>query len=202
MKKGNKKAKLNIADWISIYRIIAAPLLLTLLFADERFLFGIFLFISFFSDSLDGFVARRLNIVTVRGARLDSIGDAITTIIGVFGVVHFETEFVLDHLIVVIIIMTLYFLQILIAVIRYGKPSSFHTYLAKAAAIAVGIFMLWLFLVDVNIWLFYLAVILGAIETIEEMILTFVLKEWKADVKGLYWVLKDKSSNKKSPTKS
>jgi hypothetical protein len=40
--------------------------------------------------------------------------------------------------------------------------------------------------------LFYAAAIVSAIDLVEEMILVYLLKDWKTDVKGLYWVLKEK----------
>lgn len=185
-------SKLNIADWISLYRVFVSPALVLLMLLDLKLIFGISLFISFFSDTLDGYIARRLDIVTERGARLDSIGDAITLVVGVVGIVYFESAFIMDNIIAVAIVLALYVIQILIAVIRYGKPSSFHTYLAKIAAFAVGFFMLGVFVFGAIPWLFYLAVVLGILETIEEIILSFVLRNWHTNVKGLYWVLKDK----------
>jgi len=41
--------------------------------------------------------------------------------------------------------------------------------------------------------LFYVAALITFLDLAEEIILVFVLKEWKTDVKGLYYVLKDKS---------
>ena len=182
--------KLSIPDWLSIYRILSAPLLITLLVLEERIVFGVFLVISFITDCLDGFLARRMKIISERGAQLDSIGDAITFIVALSGVVKFEFFFVQKHITLITIAFGLYILQLLMAYWRYGMPSSFHTYLAKLAAISQGTFLCWIFFLDIEYWLFYLALILSMLETIEEIILIILLPKWKSNVKGLFWVLK------------
>ena len=50
----------NIADWFSFYRIVAIPLLLALLLSGNRELFTWFLLVSYSTDAIDGFLARRL----------------------------------------------------------------------------------------------------------------------------------------------
>lgn len=185
----NPKNKLSLPDWLSVYRIISSPFLILLIFFDFRILFGVFLLVSFLTDALDGYLARRMNIVTQRGAQLDSIGDIITFTVGLVGIVKFEMAFVLEQVWLIILTFGLYMLQLLMAYLRYGMPSSFHTYLAKLSAIIQATFMIWLFFIGVDIWLFYVAVALSIIETVEEIILILMLPEWKANVKGLFWVL-------------
>ncbi len=184
--------KLSPPDWLSLYRILSAPLLITLLFLNQRIGFAAFLLVSFSTDALDGFLARRLNIVSQRGAQLDSIGDAITFMVGLGGIMKFETDFFLHHLNLIVFTFGLYLVQLFIAYWRYGMPSSFHTYLAKISAIFQAVFMLWLFFVGVEIWLFYIAVAFSIIETVEEILLILLFPRWKADVKGLFWILNTK----------
>ena len=72
--------------------------------------------------------------------------------------------------------------------------TNFHTYLAKTAALLQGIFLIITFFTDQpNLILFYAAAIVTMLELIEEIILVGLLKHWKANVKGIYWVLKEKS---------
>ena len=72
----------NIADWFSFYRIFAAPFLLLLIWFDVQLLFTWFLLISYLTDAIDGYLARKLKITSARGSQLDSIGDQITLVIG------------------------------------------------------------------------------------------------------------------------
>ena len=58
----------------------------------------------------------------------------------------FKKEFLHQHLTEFVILFSLFLIQILLAFIRYGKMSGFHTYAAKLAALLQGLFMTLLFL--------------------------------------------------------
>lgn len=182
----------NIADWFSFYRIAAAPLLIFLLWINERELFTWFLLISYSTDMIDGFLARKLKITSPRGSQLDSMGDQITFIIGLIGLFVFEREFINENYILIIIAFVPYIIQMLIAFKKYGKATSFHTYLAKLSAFTQAVFILSSLFFGPNIGLFYFMIGLGFLETFEEIVLIFMYKNWVSDVKGIYWALKDK----------
>src|SRR5690606_41955391 len=82
----------NIADWFSFYRILAVPLLVFLIALDQRFIFTWFLLISYLTDAIDGYLARKLKITSVRGSQLDPLGDQFTLITGLIGLFYFETH--------------------------------------------------------------------------------------------------------------
>jgi len=182
----------NTADWFSFYRIAAAPLLLLLLYFEKRELFSWFLLISYSTDAIDGFLARKFNMTSPRGAQLDSFGDQITFIIGLLGLFVFEYDFLRKNYILVLIALIPYVIQMLLAFGKYGKATSFHTYFAKLSAVIQSVFILSSLFFHPSYPLFYLMIILGLIETIEEITLIFMYKVWVADVKGIYWALKDK----------
>ncbi|REE81617.1 CDP-diacylglycerol--glycerol-3-phosphate 3-phosphatidyltransferase [Lutibacter oceani] len=182
----------NIADWISFYRIAAAPILLLLLFLNERNIFTWFLLISYCTDAIDGFVARKLKITSARGSQLDSFGDQITFILGLIAILIFEFNFIKENYILIIVSFSPYIIQMIIAFIKYGKATAFHTYLAKLSAIVQSIFILWLLFFEPIYWLFYVMIVLGILETIEEVTLIFMYDNWVSGVKGIYWAFKDK----------
>ena len=121
----------NIADWFSFYRIFAAPFLLVLIWLDLQLIFTWLLLISYCTDAIDGFLARKLKITSPRGSQLDSFGDQITFIIGLIGLFYFETDFIKTNLLIILVAFVPYIIQMLIAYIKYGKATAFHTYLAK-----------------------------------------------------------------------
>ena len=182
----------NVADWFSFYRIFAAPFLLFLIWLDARDIFTWMLLISYSTDMIDGFLARKLKITSARGSQLDSFGDQITLIIGVIGLFFFENDFMKENLLLIVIALVPYGIQMLIAFKKYGKATAFHTYLAKLSAIVQGVFILWLLFFGPVYWLFYVMIVLGVLETIEEISLIFMYDEWVDDVKGVYWALRDK----------
>lgn len=187
----------NIADWFSFYRIFAVPFLLLLIWLDNRTLFSWLLLISFATDAIDGYLARKLEITSPRGSQLDSMGDQLTLIVGVVGLYFFERPFLLDHLLLIGVAFIPYFVQMLVAYAKYGKATAFHTYLAKVSAVLQGVFVLWaLFLSPIH-GLFYVMIAFSLLETFEEITLIFMYDVWASDVKGIYWALRDKRRLKK-----
>ena len=67
----------NIADWISFYRIMAVPVLIYFIGRGEREIFTWLLGVSYATDAIDGFIARKLKISSARGSQLDSYGDQV-----------------------------------------------------------------------------------------------------------------------------
>ena len=185
----------NIADWFSFYRIAAAPFLLILLWLDNRELFTWLLLISYCTDMIDGFLARKLKIASARGSQLDSLGDQLTFLIGLAGLLSFEFNFIKENYLIILIALIPYVIQILIAYKKYGKATAFHTYLAKLSAFIQGVFILWALFFSPVYWLFYFMIVLGLLETLEEITLIFMHKNWVSDVKGIYWALHKKRNN-------
>ncbi len=181
----------NIADWFSFYRIVAVPILLVWLWLEEREIFTWFLLVSYSTDAIDGFLARKLKISSARGSQLDSMGDQITLAVGLIGLWVFENQFIRDNLLLIAIAFVPYFIQMMIAFKKYGKATAFHTYLAKTSALIQGVFILWTLFFGPIHWLFYIMIVIGVLETIEEITLIFMYDVWVEDVKGLYWALKD-----------
>lgn len=189
---------LNIADWLSMYRIIALPLLLSLILLGDRTLFSWFLLLSYATDVIDGWLARYLKISTTRGSQLDSLGDQITLAIALIGLLVFESAFIRANLTLILIAFVPYLFQMVLAFIKYGKATAFHTYLAKLSAITQGVFILWLLFFGPVYWLFYVMIVLSIVETLEEISLIFLYDRWVANVKGLYWGLHDPRRSKES----
>jgi CDP-diacylglycerol--glycerol-3-phosphate 3-phosphatidyltransferase len=71
--------------------------------------------------------------------------------------------------------------------------TTFHTCLAKSAAFMQGVFLILVFFTTEPVMLlFYAAAVITMLQLIEEIILVSLLTEWKANVKGLYWLIKKK----------
>ena len=188
----------NIADWFSFYRVAAAPFLLLVLWLGSREIFAWLLLVSYCTDAIDGYLARRLKITSARGSQLDSFGDQITFVVGIIGILIYEYEFVRTHSVLIIVGLTPYIIQMIIAFLKYGKATAFHTYLAKLSAIIQSIFILWLLFFSPIYWLFYVMIALGLLETIEEIALIFMYDNWVEGVKGIYWANRDRRRLKKA----
>ncbi len=184
--------KFNIADWFSFYRIMAVPILLFFIWIGDQQVFAWLLGLSYATDAIDGFIARKLKITSARGSQLDSYGDQMTLVVALIGLVVFETTFMRENFLLLIIAFIPYLLQMIIAFRKYGKATAFHTYLAKLSAIVQAVFILWILFFGPVYWLFYAMIAIGILETAEEIALIFMYDKWVAGVKGIYWALRDK----------
>ncbi|HET9277616.1 MAG TPA: CDP-alcohol phosphatidyltransferase family protein [Flavitalea sp.] len=197
MKETTHKQAWYVINGITLYRIVAAPILLILVFTGQFDIFKWLLGTSFFTDLIDGFLARRYKVASVLGTRLDSIGDDLTVLVGVIALFVTKMEFIKEQKFIFIFLLLLFLAQITYAFIRYRKMTNFHTWLAKTAAALQGIFLLLVFFTDEpNLVLFYTAAIITILELIEEIILVKLLPNWETNVKGIYWVLKKKKRTK------
>ena len=193
MKKDTHKQAWYVINGITLYRVIAAPFLLALLFTKQYDLFKWLLGVSFFTDLIDGYLARKFKVTSILGTKLDSIGDDLTVLAGLIALFVLKLEFIKQHIIIFIILLVLFLVQITHGFIRYKKMTNFHTYLAKTAALLQGIFLILVFFTEEPILiLFYVATIITMLELAEEIILVRMLPQWKANVKGVYWALKNK----------
>ncbi len=193
MKTDTHKQVWYVINGITLYRVIAAPVLLVLLFTKQHEIFKWLLGVSFFTDMIDGYLARKFKVTSILGTKLDSIGDDLTVLVGLIALFVLKLEFIKQHIIILIILLALFLVQTTYAFIRYRKMTNFHTYLAKTAALLQGVFLILVFFTEEpSLILFYAATIVTMLELTEEIILVNSLPQWKANVKGIYWVLKNK----------
>ena len=193
MKTDTHKQVWYVINGITLYRVIAAPFLLVLLFTKHYEIFKWLLGVSFFTDMIDGYLARKFKVTSILGTKLDSIGDDLTVLVGLIALFVLKLEFIKQHIIILIILLALFLVQTTYAFIRYRKMTNFHTYLAKTAALLQGVFLILVFFTEEpSLILFYAATIVTMLELTEEIIIVNSLPQWKANVKGIYWVLKNK----------
>lgn len=186
---------MNLPNIISTFRIVAAPVMWWFLYTGNQQFFVWLLTAALFSDLIDGVIARKLHQVSKLGSILDSYGDSLTILSGIAGIIRFNFELLGQHIFIIVFVVLLHIIQLLLSLWRYKKPSSFHTYSAKIAALCVGLFILVTLHYTFVPWLFYITIILLIIDAVEDSILVFVLPEWKADVKGLWWLRKKSGKN-------
>jgi CDP-diacylglycerol--glycerol-3-phosphate 3-phosphatidyltransferase len=184
-----KARQMTIPNWISLYRILIAPVLLVVIFANNLELFKWLILISFGTDILDGYVARTFNMKSEIGTLLDSIGDMVTNGIAALGILIFFPEFVYTYIIPISLMVFFYCFEIVLSLWRYGYISSFHTYMCKTASVAQGIFVLSLLFFGFNPWIFWPTVIISITANVEEIIIVLLYRKWQTNVKGLYWLL-------------
>jgi CDP-diacylglycerol--glycerol-3-phosphate 3-phosphatidyltransferase len=185
----------RLVNAITFFRVAVFPFFIVVLILNRIDIFKWLLLISFLTDALDGFLARKLKANSILGARLDSIGDDLTVLAGLLGMFVFRWEFLKTAWIPIVVVLGIFIIQTLYALFKYQKTTSFHTLGAKTAAMLQGMFLCSLFFFNEPVyWLFYAALVVTALELVEEIVMVTILPKWKSDVLGIYWALKIKNT--------
>jgi CDP-diacylglycerol--glycerol-3-phosphate 3-phosphatidyltransferase len=184
----------TIPNILSLYRILIFPFVLYLIFVGNEPLFTVFIIISLLSDILDGFIARTFNQQTQVGARLDSWADLGTYFLAFYAVYIFKWEVLKPHALMLIVYAFALVLTYVVVLLKFKALIGLHTYLFKITGYLQGAFIIFLFLWGFNAGQYYFSLCFGIIACIEEIIIAFLLSKPRSNVKGLWWVLKNKQA--------
>ncbi|WP_432326858.1 CDP-alcohol phosphatidyltransferase family protein [Mucilaginibacter sp. P25] len=97
------KRSYYIVNAITFYRLLTAPLLLTLLFYERLSIFKWLLIVSFLTDAVDGHLARKFKVTSAFGSILDSVSDDLTIAVAIIGIVLVNPAFLRQELVLVVI---------------------------------------------------------------------------------------------------
>ena len=184
-----KQDLMKAPNLVSSIRILIAPLLFVLAFLQmEHWFLGALIF-SGLTDVLDGYIARKYNMITPLGAHLDSWGDA--TIYSTMAICAWILwpETTQRELLYYALILFSFLLPGLTGLVKFGRMTGYHTWSVKIAVLATFIGYIALYS-DVSRWPFVLAACLAVIAGIEEILITFVLREEKTDVRSIMAALR------------
>ena len=187
-----KKNIINIPNILSFYRLISFPVVLYFALKHMEQIFVILIVIDLITDVLDGFIARRFNMQTEFGARLDSIADIGMFTLAVIGIFVFKMDDIRPHITIFYIFLGLYVLSNIVSLIKFGRSPSLHLYSWKIGGYIQGIFLFVLFVKGFNVYLYYFAMIWGILSFIEHITIQLIIKKMISNAKGLYWVIKNR----------
>lgn len=179
----------NIANIITILRIILSIALLKIDMFSSLF-FTVYIMCGV-SDFLDGYIARKMNMASKLGSRLDSIADicfVISMFIIMLPVINILKYIVLWILIVVFVRIT----SIIIVIRKYNTFAILHTYGNKLSGFMLFCLPLVYNIMNTNLLASIICVI-ASISAIEEVIIHLLSKELKVDVSSIIEVLIHKS---------
>ena len=137
----------HLPNALTALRIAAVPVLAWLAIVRDGDVFVAVLIACLIGDVVDGRLARALNATSSLGAQLDSIADTLLFLAAAGGIAVFHAEVISKHAVVFTLVPSAWIGENLVALWRYGRLSSFHTYLSRAAAVAMGLFVGALFVV-------------------------------------------------------
>jgi cardiolipin synthase (CMP-forming) len=189
---GSEKTTIyNIPNLLSSYRILAFPVILWFALTGKQDHFAIFLVVNLLTDVADGFIARKLNMESDFGAKLDSWADNFTYILAFTGVYVFKLEEFLPNIVSFIVWMSMLFSALFFSVIKFGRFPSLHLYSWKIGGYIQGAFFIVLFSYDFITPFYYLMITWGILSALEHLSIQLIIPEMRSNVKGLYWILRE-----------
>lgn len=188
-----KEKLVTIPNILSAYRLATFPFLLYLIYAKKEDLFIVFLVVNLVTDILDGLIARTFKMQTKLGARLDSLADIGTYMLAFTGIFVFKWNVLQPYQLSFFIFLGFYVATDVFALIKFGKFTSFHLYSSKIGGYLQGIFIFLIFVVDFYEWYYYIMLVWGILSFTEHLIIQIMIPELESNLKGLYWVLKNRN---------
>ncbi len=192
---------LNIPNILSLYRLLSFPFILYLALQGHERIFVILFVINLITDILDGWIARRFNMQTEIGSRLDSIADIGSFILAFVGIYMFKLADFRPHFLSFGIFIGLFVFSNILSLIKFKQTPSLHLYSWKIGGYIQGIFFFTLFVFGYNKYVYYFMVTWGIIAFLEHIIIQLLIKKMLINAKGLYWVIRDNKSRKNRETK-
>lgn len=182
----------NLPNLLSLVRILCVPALVVLAALGRETVFTWVLVPALLTDIADGLIARIFHLESRLGAILDSVADTSLLLASVYGIWALQPEVIRGYPVLCGLAVGLWALEDVLSFARYGRLSSFHTYASKVAANLLGLFIGVLFLFGFEPWLLYVAAGASILASLEELAILAVLREWRADVRGLWWVMRER----------
>ena len=133
------------------------------------------------SDVLDGFVARKLKITTVRGALLDGYADIALYTASLISAYFLYPAIIMKYLLGWIVLILAQIVSWGFSLIKFGKMTSYHTYSAKAWGIIIVMSFIVLFAFGGGT-LLPIAILASLICNGEEIFITAIMPYWKAGI--------------------
>jgi CDP-diacylglycerol--glycerol-3-phosphate 3-phosphatidyltransferase len=188
----------HVPNAISAARVAAVPILLALAVAGREFAFTWVLVPALLTDIADGWLARKFDLSSKLGALLDSIADTLLLLVSIVGIWVFHRDVITSHAMLCATVIGLWVLENIVALLRYGRLSSFHTYVSKTAGYLLGIYIGVLFVFGHYPGLLYVAAGWSIVGSLEEFVLLALLREWRANVRGVWWVLHERRTGRRA----
>jgi phosphatidylglycerophosphate synthase len=186
-----KKDIFNLANIITLSRLIFLPVLYLFVLLDMRLAFLIAYIIIGSTDFLDGLIARKFNIVTRLGKMLDSIADIPLYISNAFFLYRLYPEFLEPNFLILIIFFIVFFTSFIVSYIKTKKLIMMHTSLLRYNAVLVYFLIISSYFINTSL---FVAIVLSIfiIAFIEEIIIFIKFGQVDPDTKSIFVLLKNK----------
>ena len=163
---------MKLPNLFTLFRLLSVPVLWVLAIKGYNFAFGIGFILAQLTDSIDGFLARRLDMVSEFGSKFDSFADLLLTISVLAWLVILETGFFQDNAVVFLVTIFIAFVNLIVGLVKFKQLGNLHLYSSKVAGLLAFIFLSHAFLVDgYNQPMFYIVVSVYILSLLEGIVL-------------------------------
>jgi CDP-diacylglycerol--glycerol-3-phosphate 3-phosphatidyltransferase len=190
-------ARLTLPNFLSGFRIVAAPILIYLAWEGQPNLFLILLAVCLLSDAIDGTIARWQKCTSKFGAKLDSWGDFAIYMSVPLCAWWLWPDVLKDEAFFAFLVIGSFTAPFLVGVIKFGRLPAYHTWSAKAGAVFISVSAFLLFIMGIA-WPFRCAAIFLALSASEEIAITLLLSEWRCNVSSFWHARLHINENRKS----
>ena len=170
-------------------RLALAPAILITAMAGSQAWFVALLSASLLTDALDGWIARRLDAHSELGRKLDSVADYLTMITGIAGIALLWPDITRRELPWIAAALTAFFAVVVYGFIRLGRAPCYHTWAAKAGAVACAFSLIPLLSGHTAIP-FHAAIILQVIAGLEEMAIVLLIPTHEGAMATIWHAMK------------
>ncbi len=181
-----------LPNLLSCGRLLLVPVLLALAWSGKSGWFLACLILSILTDVADGNLARRWKITSELGARLDSLADFSTNLSLPFCAWWLRPDVVRHELAFLAVGLFFFLAPIAFGFLKYRRLTSYHTWGDKLVFVATSIAVPVIFAGGPG-WLLRVVVPLVVISQIDEMAITALLPEWRANVPSFWHARRMKS---------
>lgn len=186
-----KETLITVANLLCYVRLGAIPALLVLAALDLRREYVWLLAFAWATDSVDGWLARRLGEESRYGARLDSTADLGLTATIPLGVTWLFPDMLQREAVWVGMLLAALVVPRGYALYKFHRLPSYHTWLAKSLAVFMAFAVLLLIRWDWP-WPFRVGAMMLLVEAAEEIAITHELDRWRADVASLWHLRRER----------
>jgi len=153
------------------------------------------------SDFVDGKLARYLKQRSDLGARLDSFADSVLYGALIIGALILSWDMIQHELVWLAAGIISYLTTSCYGLLKFGRIPAYHTFGAKKTqwlALLAGLSLI----LEWSAWPMRICAIAAVLTNIEAIAITYVLKEWKADILTFFHVWPTDRTNQLNPESS
>jgi cardiolipin synthase (CMP-forming) len=185
---------LNIPNILSLYRLFSFPFLFLFIILGYEKLFAYLLWFNLTTDVLDGWIARKFNLSSEIGARIDALADTGTYILALTGILLLKWEDFEPFAFSLFAFCGLFLVSRIYPLLKFRRFYGYHTIIAKTTGYIHGIFFIVLFVFRFISWFYYAVLISGLMAFTETILLTFYLDSSVSSVRSLFHLIRSRNN--------